>query len=215
MHFFIAAVFQNEFDGNDSLLFQQEYDSIKDKYGFLSSRSYALVSMFIIGYGLKAIWLATLKYREIVQKRHLLQKVVGVARRKVKRLMSAGLRFSKKREGYRNAAELEEEPQNDMDTTLFGVVDDATYDDVNDLHHHEDMTTSRLSQQSTPSAYSHHAVLSALYRPDLPQQQQHSNTTTNNSSPKMAGRSSHNRIVISKSSGARASTSSNDSDMRL
>mmetsp|Transcript_7005 Transcript_7005/g.10497 ORF Transcript_7005/g.10497 Transcript_7005/m.10497 type:complete len:224 (+) Transcript_7005:848-1519(+) len=140
MHYFLAGVFENEFEDNSSALGSGAYEHLKNEYGFMANSRTALIALVCIGYGYRLLWLMSLKYREILQQRHVLHKVVKSARLKVQNLVATGLRLSRSRNERR-------EP-------------DSNYDAFQDFD---------SDSRTMSAAMSHQSVLNQLYSQELPQ----------------------------------------------
>ena len=194
MHFYLTGVFENEFEGNDSALGNKAYESLKNEYGFEGNADTSILALIGIGVVYRMLWLLSLKHRELIQQRHLLQKVVKAAHRKVKVLVTAGLRFSKRKDGYTDAAELDEDyGENGFPALPQDEEVAAEY-------------SAAVNQQS---------MLSQLYRHELPQQDTRPEHPPNHSPTATArlSRQSQNRIIVaSRSSRASASSSPPEND---
>jgi hypothetical protein len=180
MHFFLTGVFENEFDHNNDALGDKAYEAIKNEYGFMGNSNTSIFALIGIGVVYRLLWLLSLKHRELIQQRHVLQKVVRAAHRKVKVLVTAGLRFSKRNDGYTDAAELDE----DFGDSGFPA-----------LHHDEEV------QANYHSAAANHqqAVLNQLYRQEMAQpESDHEQRSPSGSSARLSRQSQNRIIVVSK-----------------
>jgi hypothetical protein len=101
MHYFLAAIFVNEFHNNSSSIpssSSHHYNDLKSQYGYQTNLLQSIILMACLGYLYKMLWLFSLKYRELWTVSTLpLKRAFRAAKKKMKRLMRAGLRFSKKR----------------------------------------------------------------------------------------------------------------------
>lgn len=132
MHYYLAAFFVNEFKDNTSAIpssSSHKYDDLESQYGYNTTIVQSFFILLILGYAYKMMWLFSLKYREILSTGSLpLKRVFKAAKKKMKKLMKAGLRFSKKRDdGYT----LEEDsiPGDEIEMSDEEERHDAVYDD--------------------------------------------------------------------------------------
>lgn len=105
MHYYLAAFFVNEFEDNSSAIpssSPHKYDDLESNYGYSTTLVQSFFILLILGYAYKMMWLFSLKHREILSTGSLpLKRAFKAAKKRMKKLMKAGLRFSKKREdGY-------------------------------------------------------------------------------------------------------------------
>ena len=130
MHVFLSGVSYNEFSGNsdtDIAIFE----NIKDNYGFHLTRSRAIIRLLLLALLYRIIWLLLLKLREIATEKKRLRRAMGAAKRRAKRLVSAGLRWRKSRQGYAMAGD-------NRDASVAGVglvgIDADDYTAMNSTH---------------------------------------------------------------------------------
>jgi hypothetical protein len=101
MHFYLAAFFINEFHENSDTFpssSTHHYDDLRSQYGYQTSLLQSIFLMIVLGYVYKMLWLLSLKYRELWTLSTLpFKKVYRAAKKKMKKMMRAGLRFSKRR----------------------------------------------------------------------------------------------------------------------
>lgn len=186
MHFFLTGVFENEFEGNNGALGDKAYEAIKNEYGFIGNSDTSVIALIVIGVVYRLLWLLSLKHRELIQQRHVLQKAVKAAQRKVKVLVTAGLRFSKRNDGYTDAADLDE----DFGENGFPA-----------LHHDEEV---QATYQSAVASHQQ-AVLNQLYRQELAQPESQEQRSPSTSSARLSRQSQNRIIVVSKNGKAPSS----------
>lgn len=188
MHFYLAAVFVNEFHQNSATFAStssHRYDDLKSQYGYRTSLFQSIFLLVVLGYFYKMLWLFSLKYREIWSVGTLpLKRVFRAAKKKMKKLMKASLRFSKKfddstDDGYvldnssesfewRSDDDKEEDEQEQKEKKFSKENRKKQRQSLNEemLVREDGLLLFGVMQQPTTSTSSHHSVLSALYRPE-------------------------------------------------
>jgi hypothetical protein len=101
MHLYLSGLSYNEFSGNvDASGSSDTFEYLQDEYGFHISRSRAVIRLLLMAIMYRVIWLLLLKLREIANEKRRLRRAMGAAKRRAKKIVSAGLRWSKSRDGY-------------------------------------------------------------------------------------------------------------------
>jgi heme exporter protein D len=141
MYFYMAGVFRNEFLDNDSALGDASYSNLRVQYDYYSNQATCLVVLLFIGLVYKCLWLVSMRYHGVRTRRAVLQQVHS-ARRKARKLIKAGLRWSESAAQYQRA----EHTTGSKDTSgaptpggsfavgIAGDDDEAEVDFGNDFH---------------------------------------------------------------------------------
>ena len=101
MHLYLSGLSYNEFSGNINASGSSDtFEYLQDEYGFHVSRSRAVIRLLLMAIMYRVIWLLLLKLREIANEKRRLRRAMGAAKRRAKKIVSAGLRWRKSRDGY-------------------------------------------------------------------------------------------------------------------
>ena len=233
MQYFMSGTFTNEFHDNEDARGSDDltYQDIKDKYGFYGSLEGSVIALLVIGVCYRILWLFSLRYREIYEKRHVLTRVMSNAQSRVSNFVSrTGLRLSsttrpsrhfrggrfastdKKEDVYFNADELDLY-ENDMDEG-----DDDDSDQLSSKHsisefvlsphqEEEDDGLSMTEMRRIQNSYDYNTAGSDIQTPTLFRREMPQIQVTPPSR-----QSGHNRIIIAPKSGSKGGSSNNTPD---
>jgi hypothetical protein len=95
MYFYMAGIFRNEFLNNRDALGDASYSNLRVQYDYYLNQATCLVVLLFIGLVFKCLWLVSVRYHGVRRRRAVLQQVYG-ARRKARKLIKAGLRWSER-----------------------------------------------------------------------------------------------------------------------
>jgi hypothetical protein len=95
MYFYMAGVFRNEFLNNRDALGDVSYSNLRVQYDYYSHQATCLVVLLFIGLVYKSFWLVSMRYYGVRRCRAVLLQVYG-ARRRARKLIKAGLRWSER-----------------------------------------------------------------------------------------------------------------------
>lgn len=92
MSYYMAGLFRNEFQDNGTALGSVSYASLADMFDYHSSLVEAMLGLLVVGLVFRLLWLLLLRAWETMRRREMLRKV-GAAKKRVSRLITAGLRW--------------------------------------------------------------------------------------------------------------------------
>ena len=227
MQFFLSGVFTNEFHDNSNAIGNEDvtYGDVKEKYGFHGDVTGSLIALLLIGIGYRILWLYSLKYREVYEKRHVMKKVIFNAHNKVSSFVSSRMNSVSARKGGRSSRSRHSAAAGLASGAYFDAdeldhFDEATLDDdeydsdqLSSKHsisefvlspynddENEGISLPRMGAGLLNSTDGKESQSSSFFRREIPQAQ----TTP----PSRSG--GHNRIIIVPKSGSKSGGSNNN-----
>ena len=98
MAYYLAGCFRNEMQDNSKAIADVAYDSLADMYSYHVSLVGAMVALILIGIIYRVIWLVVLKIYTVLKRRAVMRRVES-ARRKARKIITAGLRWRRNDDG--------------------------------------------------------------------------------------------------------------------